>query len=161
MMIKVIKIPDSRVPVLIGTNGKTKMEIERSTKTKIEISADVHISGDAVNVMIAENIVKAIGRGFSPIVALRLMDESVALVVIPLSKDRKKLLRLRSRLIGTSGKARKCIERLTDTNICVFGKTVSIVGNFENAEKATEAIERLIKGAPHKSVYAFLEGCEE
>lgn len=160
-MMKDIKIPRPRLPILIGVRGKTKCDIEKSTKTKIEINDEVIISGEAVDVMIAENVVKAIGRGFSPENALYLVDENFILVVIPLPKDRKRLIRVKSRIIGTNGRARKCIERLTDTVISVYGKTVSIIGKYENTEKAKEAIERLLNGAPHKLVYAFLEGREE
>ncbi len=159
-MIKDIKIPKLRISVLIGARGETKRELENSTKTKIEVSDVIIIKGEAVDVMIAENIITAIGRGFSPDNALELLDEKNTMIIMPLPKDRKKLIRMRSRIIGTNGKARKCIERLTDTSISVFGKTVSIIGEYEKTEKAKEAVERLLSGAPHKSVYAFLEGCE-
>lgn len=156
-MIKKIKIPEERVAVLIGKNGKVKKEIEECTKTKVTVGEDVSIEGDALSVITAENVVKAIGRGFSPETAMELTDENLCLVIIPLSKDKKELKRLKSRIIGTKGNFRKNLELYTKTNICVYGKTVSIIGSYDNTLLANQAIEKLIKGAGHKSVYKFLE----
>jgi ribosomal RNA assembly protein len=54
------------------------------------------------------------------------------------------------------GKTRKIIEELTDANICVYGHTVSIIGNIEQAQAAREAIQMLINGSQHSTVYRFL-----
>jgi ribosomal RNA assembly protein len=78
-------------------------------------------------------------------------------LTISLPDDRKRLKRVTSRLIGTRGKARRNLERLTQTHISVFGKTVSIIGKYEDAERAGHAIEKLIDGFSHRSVYEFLE----
>ena len=69
--------------------------------------------------------------------------------------------RIRSRLIGTSGKCRRNIERLTGTRISVYGKTVAIIGKYTNAHLAAQAVEKIIKGIPHRSVYEFLEGKQD
>lgn len=156
-MIRRIKIPEERVAILIGKDGKIKKEIEKSTKTKITIEEDVSIEGDVIDVMTAENIVKAVGRGFSPETAIELIDEENCLVIIPLSDDKKQLKRLKSRIIGTRGKCRQNIETYTNTKISIYGKTVAIIGSYENVSIANQAIEKLIKGAGHKSVYKFLE----
>jgi ribosomal RNA assembly protein len=54
------------------------------------------------------------------------------------------------------GKTRKIIEELTDANICVYGHTISIIGNIEQAQAAREAIQMLINGSQHNTVYRFL-----
>lgn len=157
-MEKIIKIPKSRIAVLIGEKGFTKRKIQDCTKTKIIVSdEEISIDGEGINIMDAENIVKAIGRGFSPENAFELLEENKTMLQIPLPEDRKILKRIKSRLIGTGGKARRNIERLTNTHVSIFGKTVSIIGDYENAECAFQAIEKLIKGYSHKSVYSFLE----
>jgi ribosomal RNA assembly protein len=156
-MIKKIKIPEERIPVLIGHAGEIKKGIEKCTKTKISVNEEVLIEGDAIDVLMTENIIKAVGRGFSPEIAMKLADEEKYLLVIPLPKDRKELKRLKSRLIGTKGKCRKNIELLTKTNLSVYGKTVSIIGRYDDVEKARMAIKKLISGMTHKSVYKFLE----
>ena len=42
-------------------------------------------------------------------------------------------------------------------NISVFGKTISIIGEFENLAVARKAIELLLSGSPHANVYKWLE----
>ena len=101
----------------------------------------------------AENIIKAIGRGFSPKNAMELLDEEKTLYIIQISGNKASLERIRSRLIGTRGKARRNIERFTDTKISIYGKTVSIIGTYENVEKARNAVEKLMAGAKHKTIY--------
>lgn len=160
-MLRKIIVPIERIPVLIGKNGETKRNIEKETSTKIEISDDVTISGESVDVICAENIIKAIGRGFSPVNAMELIDEEKTLCVIPLPEKRNTLMRVRSRLIGTHGKARRNLERLTDTKISVYGKTVSIIGSYQDVENTANAVEKILSGAPHKNVYKFLEERKE
>ena len=156
-MIQKIKIPLSRIAVLIGTHGSIRRKIEKSLNITMTVKDDISIEGDALNVMDATNIVTAIGRGFSPENALKLLDEDVTLSIIDLPKDSKKLERLKSRIIGEKGRARENIERLTDTHISVYGKTVAIIGNYESVKDVTDAIEMFIKGYSHRAIYAFLE----
>ncbi|MBI5061472.1 MAG: RNA-processing protein [Candidatus Aenigmarchaeota archaeon] len=156
-MIKSIKVPKARMPIVIGKNGSTKNEIEKVFGVKLECGEDVIAEGDAINVMDAENAIKAIGRGFPPEAAMKLRNEENVLFIIPLPKDKRTLHRLRSRIIGTGGKARRNMEHLTKTEICIYGKTVSIIGDYERADMARQAVEKLISGFSHRSVYAFLE----
>ena len=161
-MIATVKIPEERVSVLIGTKGSTKRNIQRQTKTKIIIEGEeVTIDGDSINALDAENIVKAIGRGFSPENSFLLLDEENTLSIIDLPKNKATLKRVRSRLIGTNGKSRRNIERLTGTHISVYGKTVSLIGEYSNVEIAEQAINKLIKGVSHRFVYEFLEARQD
>ena len=156
-MIKIIRIPKQRISVLIGKEGKTKSYIEKSTKTKIIVEEDVTVEGEDLNVVSACDIIKAIGRGFKPEDSIELLDENKMLQVIPIEKKKNILIRIKSRLIGTHGKARRNIELLTKTKISVYGKTVSVIGEYENVKMSVDAIERLISGSPHKNVYKHLE----
>lgn len=78
-----VKIPKDRIAVLIGKKGQTKKEIEKRTKTKITIDSEtgeVWITStketeDPLAVWKARDIVLAIGRGFSPERAFRLLNE--------------------------------------------------------------------------------------
>ena len=40
----------------------------------------------------------------------------------------------------------------------VYGKTVSIIGKYQNVELAEQAVNKIIDGMPHRSIYEFLEG---
>ena len=48
------------------------------------------------------------------------------------------------------------IEELTDSIVCVYGGTVSIIGPFEMLPIAKEAVEMLINGSFHKTVWNHL-----
>jgi len=55
------------------------------------------------------------------------------------------------------GKARTNLERLSDTEISVYGRTVSIIGSTTKLKLAIDAISSLSSGSMHGSVYGKLE----
>jgi len=159
-----LKIPKMRIAVVIGTNGETKRELEELSDTKIDVDSKeglVTITGkDALKLYLAKEMILAIGRGFSPETSRFLLKQDYTMDVISLADfaDKKKQLeRVRGRVIGAKGKSREIIEQLTETNISVFGKTISIIGYAENVVMARNAIEMLIDGSTHATVYRRLE----
>jgi ribosomal RNA assembly protein len=156
-------IPKARIAVLIGTKGKTKKIIEKSSHTKLNISSDgtVIIKGNnALNVMVTKNIVEAIGRGFNPELALELLKEENAYDVLHIEDylgKNKSLDRIRGVIIGREGKTRKLIEKLTKTHLSIYGKTIAIIGPAEKVAIVHRAIEMFLTGAKHSAVYRFLE----
>ncbi len=163
-----IIIPKQRIGVVIGKKGETKTKIQKLTKTIIEVDSqtgEVKITpinnADAMNTLTAKNVILAIARGFTPEKALKLLDEENTLEIIDLEeysgRSKNSLVRLRGRIIGKNGKAREKIEKYTSTFISVYGKTVSIIGPYLNVLDAKRAIQLLLNGAPHNSVYSFLE----
>ena len=50
---------------------------------------------------------------------------------------------------------------MTDVDMVVYGKTVSLIGEMDNIMVAKEAIEMILNGSRHKSVYSFLEHKKE
>ena len=165
MFIEELKITKDRIPVIIGKNGITRRQIEHRTKTRIDVDSiegDVRISSDEpFKNYIAKLIINAIGRGFSQEIAYYLLREENGLEVIYLpdilGKNKSKLIRQRSRLIGTQGKSKKTIEDLTNTCISVYGKTVAIIGPLDKIILARKAIEKLVQGSKHGNVYRWLE----
>lgn len=158
-----LKIPKERVAVLIGKDGSIKKNLESETKTKVDVDSkegDVIITGkDALLLYAAREVVRAIGRGFNPEIAVLLLKQDYAFEVIPITDfvTENHLVRIKGRIIGRDGKARKIIEELTDANICVYGKTVGIIGTHESMSAAKRAVEALLSGSPHSSIYTFLE----
>ena len=160
-----LKVPKSRVAVIIGKEGSVKKEIEEATKTKLGIDSkegDVFVSGeDALGLYTAREIIKAIGRGFNPEIAKLLLKPDYIFEIIDLSeyvgKSKEAMLRLKGRVIGKEGKSRRLIEELTECNISVFGKTISIIGLPESAVSARQAVEALLRGSTHANVYKWLE----
>lgn len=159
-----LKIPLERIAVLIGKDGETKKEVESATKSALQISkeGEITISGkDALLLYTAREMVIAIARGFNPKVALELLKTDHVLEVIDVTnivgKSKNNLERLRGRIIGTGGKAREEIERLTNTSISVYGKTVAILGEIFQVALARQAVGMLLDGSMHKTVFQFLE----
>lgn len=164
-----LKIPKERVAVLIGTKGTTKGLIEKTTKTHLKIDSEagsVSISPteeneDPLSVWKARYMVKAIGRGFNPEIALKLTDDEIMLDIINLpdyvGKSKKALARQKSRIIGKEGRTRDIITEMADVDVSVYGKTVSLIGDMEHLQVAHEAVEMILNGSRHKTVYAFLE----
>ena len=85
-----LKIPKERIAVLIGTKGQMKKDIEISTNTKIKVDSkegDVLLTGkDAINLFNAREIIKAIGRGFNPNIAVLLLKQDYALEIIDIEE---------------------------------------------------------------------------
>jgi Predicted RNA-binding protein (contains KH domains) len=50
---------------------------------------------------------------------------------------------------------------MAEVNMAVYGKTVSLIGEMDNIMIAKEAIEMILNGSRHKSVYGFLEHKKE
>ncbi len=164
-----IKIPRERIGVLIGQNGMVKEHIERALLVKLKVDSatgDIDIelalnADDPSKVLEAKELIMAIGNGFSPERAFRLLrDENAILDIIDLRRICGRLeshiKRLKGRVIGKNGKARKMIEELTNTYISVYGDAISIIGDVEEARIAREAIQMLIQGSMHSTVYRFL-----
>ncbi len=159
-----LRVPKERVAVLIGTKGETKRALEHETKTKIQVHSEegeIRITGnDALLLYLAREIIRAIGRGFNPDVARQLLKQDYAFEIVPIvdyARNPGDLPRLRGRVIGEGGKARRVIEDLTSTTVCVFGKTVGVIGPAENISDARRAVESLLAGSPHAHVYKWLE----
>ncbi|MCK5283516.1 MAG: RNA-processing protein [Nanoarchaeota archaeon] len=160
-----LKIPKERIAVLIGKEGKTKKDIEKATKTTLEIDSnecDIFIKGtDGLNIYTAKEIITAIGRGFNPETALLLLKVDYSFELINLAdsigKSKETQLRIKGRIIGKEGKTRNIIEQLTETYLSIYGKTVSIIGSNESVSIAHRAVQMLMEGSNHSSVYKWLE----
>ncbi|MBW2972120.1 KH domain-containing protein [Candidatus Woesearchaeota archaeon] len=160
-----LKVPKDRIAVLIGTKGEIKKQIEDETNSNIHIDSkegDVRITGrDSLGLFSAREIIKAIGRGFSPEIALLILKSDCAFELLNISdyvgKSQRTAVRLKARVIGTEGKTRKHIEDMTETHLSVYGKTIGIIGEVEHVMLARRAIESLLAGATHSSVYKWLE----
>ena len=111
--------------------------------------------------LLAGSVVQAIGRGLSPENAFALLeDEDLVFEQIDLgglTESQRQLDRIRGRVIGRDGKAREQIEHMTGTHLAIQGKTVAIIGLPDQAKDARTAIEMLLRGVPHESVFTFLD----
>jgi len=158
-MLETIRIPKTRIAVLVGKQGSAKKRIERLTQAVIEVnSATGEVNVESNTPYAATTIVRAIGRGFSPDMAITLLDDNTLLEVLKLEDylhkgqyDVKK-----ARVIGSKGRVREELAKKTECAIAITGKTISIIGSVENISLCRRAIEMLLEGASHKNVYDFI-----
>jgi ribosomal RNA assembly protein len=163
-----LKIPVERAGVLIGDKGSTKFELEKGTGTTITVDGklgDVVIEApsggyDPSGILKARDIVNAIGRGFSPDKAFSLFDDNQIIEVVDLKEivgdSKNTLVRIKGRIIGENGKTRRLIESLAGVWVSVYGHTVTLIGDYEEMRVAKEAVELLLKGCQHGTVYRYL-----
>jgi ribosomal RNA assembly protein len=143
-----------------------KKLIEEKSKTLLEIDSEsgtvtIESSEDPLMVMRVSDLVRAIGRGFSPERALVILDDEMLMLdVMDLSKmvgTKSDMARLKGRIIGKDGKTREIMEKLSGSKVSVYGKTIALLGYPEQIRVSRAAIEMLLDGAPHGNVYSFLE----
>jgi ribosomal RNA assembly protein len=163
-----IRIPQERIGVLIGKNGEVKSEIERRSSTTLTIDSeggDVLIDESNVKdpemLLRARDVIRAIGRGFSPQRAFRLFDPGTYLEVIDLKdftgKNSKRAKTVKARLIGTGGKTRRLIEELSESYVSIYGNTASLIGDYVQNQISRESVLMILRGNQHSTVYKYLE----
>ncbi|VVB99613.1 KH domain protein [uncultured archaeon] len=161
---QIVKIPSERVSALLGASGETKDYLEQRMNVTLTVDSDgaVVISGEPIDEFIGKDIVKAIGRGFEPPLALKLLNDNYGLKIIDLRdyvSSRDGLARIKGRIIGEKGRTKEIINEEVGANVAVWGHTVAIISSLETLDYAVEAIFKLIEGSPHANVYAYLEKC--
>lgn len=166
-----MKLGKKRIAVVIGKNGETKREIEKSLGVNIDLDSKTGYcdiqpkiedpSYNPLNVLTAEKILKAINRGFNPVKAMSLADETYDLEVFNLQKilgrSEKKIKRMKGRVIGRNGEMRQAIERYADCFLSVYGKTISLIADYDNLQIARKAVSMILSGIPHHTVLKYLE----
>ena len=162
-----VRIPVERVGAVIGKEGGTKKSLEEEMGVTLDVDSREGVVTVKSNAALkadpfsATRVIEAIGRGFSPQKARRLLDEGVALEVIDLrdfaGRSVNSLERIRGRVIGLKGKSRRVIEELTGCSLSVYGRTVAIIGEAGEVQSATQAVRSLATGSQHKTVYNTLQ----
>jgi ribosomal RNA assembly protein len=160
-MKEIIVLNEDRAKIL--RNKKDWIEkIEKLGNCKISLEdQEVTIEGeDPLMLMRVKEVLKALNRGFDLDSALYLLDENYFLDIINVKdygEKRERQIQLKGRVIGRNGAIKRMIEEKTNTKICVYGKTISIIGKWENLQIAKKAIEMILEGKMHSSVQKFLE----
>jgi ribosomal RNA assembly protein len=164
---QVVRIPVERVGAVIGKEGAMKKFLEGELGLKLSVDSKEGLvtlkAESAMNTdpITATRVIEAVGRGFSPQRARRLMDEGTMFEVIDLrdyaGRSVNSLERIRGRVIGLKGKSRRVIEELTACHISVYGRTVAIIGEAAEVQLAAQAVRSLATGSQHKNVYNTLQ----
>jgi ribosomal RNA assembly protein len=165
-----VRVPRERVGVLVGPDGKVKQFIEERLMVELRVESEsggvtIVLRGDAVDpslLLRAKDVVTAIGRGFAPERAFRLIrNEDNIFDVIDLrlvfGRSESDIKRVKGRIIGANGKTRNLIEELSEADVVVYGHTVGFIGTFEQVDVARNAVQMLISGSQHHTVYKYLQ----
>ncbi|MCL2148126.1 MAG: KH domain-containing protein [Methanomassiliicoccaceae archaeon] len=165
---RAVKIPSDRVGTLIGRGGETKRELEKTSGIRLDVDAEGLVTfneeaegTDPLMALMIMDVIRAVGRGFNPDRAVRLFEDDEYFETIDLKEvagnKPNQLGRVRGRLIGTGGKTRRIIEELTGCYMSVYGNTVSLIGNSVSLPVAKHAVELILNGSEHATVYHYLE----
>lgn len=159
---KHVQLPDERWSVLADSEHVEL--IEQQTGASISLDDELKIArvthDNSIDELTATEVIEATASGFRPHVALRLLDESTVFNEIDIkahTRNQKALHRQKGRLIGKNGRTKELIQELTGVQLKIQNRRVFLLGGLTAVNTAREAIERLLSGAPHSSVYAFLE----
>lgn len=157
-----VKIPEERVSVLRGENNEIKKKIEE------ELDLDLNIKGNDIEIIDSQGvkglqgrrIIKAIGRGFDPEIALLLAEPRMNLAIMKVTEyanTDSSIRRLKGRVIGRNGRAKKRIENMANVYLSIYGKTIGIIGKDMNLRAARAAVIRLLEGSEHSTAFKTLK----
>ncbi|MCL5009638.1 MAG: KH domain-containing protein [Candidatus Parvarchaeota archaeon] len=155
-----INITAIRAEKLEGQKKFIKAITDSGVSIKINKSIVTLSAESGFGILLAKNAVLAFNRGFDSKTSSLLLDDAYDLAIINVgdysgSKNRQE--ELKGRIIGTRGLIKKRLSIATGCYIKVFGKTVSVIGPYQNINLAVEAIEMLLSGAKHNSVFSAID----
>lgn len=163
-----VRVPSDRIGALLGKGGKTKRWLEETFKIRLivdsntgEVTIESLTDTLETGTLKAVEVVNAIARGFSQGRAARLKQDDTILSIMDLrsyqGKSSNSLTRVRGRIIGESGRARRVIEELTRAEVSVYGHTIAIIGRIDEVKLAEDALDILASGGPHRVAYQLLQ----
>mgnify|MGYP001772841663 CR=1 FL=1 len=160
-----VTVPDEKLEVAKDLARKISQSlgigvaIDEKTKS-IKITPG---QGDVYTAYKVVNVFKALGLGFSEDDAMRLLSDDYSLAVVDLrnyARNEDDYRRIKGRIIGENGKAKRVIQEYTGVKIVIGDKEVAILGRVEQVEIARRAVEMLAEGKEHSTVYKFLDKSE-
>jgi ribosomal RNA assembly protein len=140
-------------------NGKFghRLELDED-QLYIKITPGPEASVDSI--LKVREMAKAVALGFTPEQAMLLENDEYVLAVVDLKEYTDKpnhLRRIKGRIIGEGGRAKKTIESLAEVSMVVGDNYVAILGRLDDVEIAKRAVEMLIEGKKHGTVYKFIQ----
>lgn len=160
-----ISVPDEKINTVRSLIPKLKelsgVEITYDENAK---TFNVNSQQNPYEAMKVISVIKAIGLGFSVNDALKLLSDDYMLEVIDLKQvlgsNPETLRRIKGRIIGENGKTKRIIQEYTGVVISITDHFVAILGDYEQVQIAKRAVELLIEGKEHSTVYKYLDRAE-
>ncbi|MDD5096233.1 MAG: KH domain-containing protein [Candidatus ainarchaeum sp.] len=159
---EILRIPKERLGALRGA----KAEIEKHYTVTLVLGEDgeIEIGGETVWTYLARDVVRAIGRGFSPSEAVKLFKDDYSFYLIDLREHfstENAMRRVKGRIIGEKGKVKAEIEQATGSDLCIYGHTVGIIAPSDAMEYVKDAIGMIMDGAPLTTIAGVLARARE
>ena len=158
-------VPDDKLQLIkelipkLEEISNSKIEIDERTKS-IKVTPK---QGNAYDALKVKAVINAIGLGFDVNDAMKLMSDDYTLDVIELKdylNTQDAMRRVKGRIIGEKGKTKKIIQEYTGVQIVVGDHIIALLGPIEQIQIAKRAIEMLIEGKEHSTVYKYLDEAE-
>jgi ribosomal RNA assembly protein len=157
-MLEFFQVPKKRVKYIIENIDAIQQKLD----AKIEILYNsIKIES---NNPIAFLYIKAIARGFNIQDADFLLNSDYSLYIIDLDEyfnTENRISVMKGRIIGRNGSIKSYLEQITDSKICIYGNTVSIIAPFYSIEVIKSALTMIINGAKHSSVLNYLSKAKQ
>ncbi len=163
-----VRIPRERISILVGKNGSVKRKIEKMTGVHLKIDSeegtvdiDEGKAEDPIYSLKVRDLVRAIGRGFNPEAAMEIVTKDMFFSLVDIrdytGKKPKRIREMKGRIIGKEGKTKRIIQDLAGCSLCIYGHTVGIIAELDGMEIARTAVDMVLSGSRHASVYGYLE----
>ncbi len=143
-----------------GRVKKKKQELEKRLNVRIAVNGgQVRFEGLPLDEYGAALVFEAIAFGFSVQKALLLIEEDYHFRKIRIRDytRRKNLRDVLSRIVGTKGKTKRTIEKISGCFLIIRDYDVGIIGDSESIEHAVTAITHIIRGSKQANMYKYLE----
>ncbi len=155
-----VYIPHERARLLAG-KGAALRRLEKLCGCTIRMGqgSTVELDGEPYGEYVARNVIYAFGRGFDLAKAQKLAGDNIYFASLDIGShaSKKRVMNVRSRLIGEDGRAKRYIEAVSGALMSVYGDTVSFIGRAEEIEEAETAARTIIEGGSHRLAYSRME----
>lgn len=139
-------------------------EIEEKLSVRIVKSQEILSieSDNYFNLLRAKKIFEALNLGFEKEICKKLLKEDYELEIIRIKdfltnrNNKDRLRELKGRVIGKEGSFKRNIQNITKTHVVISKNIIGIIGDYENLFLAKKAIEMILSGKKHSTVYEFL-----
>ncbi|MEK6918556.1 MAG: hypothetical protein AABW73_00810 [Nanoarchaeota archaeon] len=134
--------------------------LQKTLGVGLEVSANqVTINGKEENIYDCEKVFEALEADYEIQIALLLANPEYLMETMHIRdySRRTNIADVRARIIGTKGKTKKLMEKLSDSVMKIKGNTIYIIGIAEEIRATMTAVEKLIRGSAQGKVYGFLE----